>query len=34
MAGGAELAELSAELMGLTSGAGAPDAEVAPPEPR
>jgi simple sugar transport system ATP-binding protein len=29
MAGGAELKELSAELMGLTSGAGAPDAEVA-----
>jgi len=29
MAGGAELAELSKELMGLTSGAGAPDAEVA-----
>ena len=28
MAGGAELAELSKELMGLTAGAGAPDAEV------
>jgi simple sugar transport system ATP-binding protein len=29
MAGGAELAELSQELMGLTAGAGAPDAEIA-----
>jgi len=28
MAGGAELAELSKELMGLAAGAGAPDAEV------
>ena len=29
MAGGAELAELSKELMGLTAGAGAPDSELA-----
>ena len=29
MTGGAELAELSKELMGLTAGVGAPDAEVA-----
>jgi simple sugar transport system ATP-binding protein len=28
MAGGAELAQLSQELMGLTAGAGAPDPEL------